>query len=40
MKKYEAPIAELDLFVVENVMDGYTEEDPLPEVSEDDTPWG
>ena len=38
MKKYEAPIAELDLFVVENVMEGYDEE--LPEVSEDDLGWG
>lgn len=37
MKKYEAPIAELDLFVVENIMDAYEE---LPEVSEDDLGWG
>ena len=42
MKKYEAPIAELELFVVEDVMAGYdaeeTTEDPNAGLGTNDLP--
>jgi len=43
MKKYEAPVAELELFAVENIMADYptdevTEEGPA--VGENDLPFG
>ena len=41
MKKYEAPIAELELFVVENIMADYTgeeTEDPNANLGTNDLP--
>lgn len=42
MKKYEAPIAELELFVVENIMADYTgeTEDPNEGLGTNDLPIG
>lgn len=39
MKKYEAPIAELEIFAVENIMDAYNEPAPCEDTPVcDDTP--
>ena len=38
MKKYEAPIAELEIFAVENVMADYTTEEDTGELGTNDLP--
>lgn len=38
MMKYEAPVAELEIFTVGNVMTQYGEEEEEPEITENMTP--